>query len=117
MKGAWTALFGVILLTSPALVDAQFGCSTNVGNTLTITNYTGPGGPVIIPANINGLVVKSIGTNAFYACRRLTSVTIPGSVTNIGEWAFYYCTNLASATIPGSVTSIGDYAFLRCITL
>jgi hypothetical protein len=41
----------------------------------------------------------------------LTSVTIPGSVTNIGYTAFDQCHGLTSVTIPGSVTSIGD----RCV--
>jgi hypothetical protein len=58
--------------------------------------------------------VTSIGNSAFEFCTSLTSVTIPGSVTSIGDMAFYYCYNLTSVTIPNSVTSIGDYAFSSC---
>jgi hypothetical protein len=111
MKWILPALLGLLLLAAPAAVQAQFGYMTNADGTLTITNYTGAGGAVTIPTtNITGLLVTSIGTNAFENLTNLTSVTIPGSVTNIGDYAFAY-TGLTSVTIPNGVTNIGDYAF------
>ena len=64
-----------------------------------------------------GSVCKSIGASAFYGCTKLTSVTIPDSVTNIGSEAFRGCKGLTSITIPDSVTSIGNYAFYGCTSL
>ena len=58
--------------------------------------------------------VTSIGESAFSECRRFTSVTIPNSVTSIGDKAFYNCYSLNSVTIPNSVTSIGKEAFAYC---
>ena len=58
--------------------------------------------------------VTTIGENAFGYCYDLTSVTIPNSVTTIGERAFVNCDGLTSVTIPNSVTCIGDEAFLYC---
>ena len=59
----------------------------------------------------------TIGSNAFYYCYSLASVTIPSGVTSIGSSAFYYCYSLASVTIPSTVTSIGSSAFSSCYSL
>ena len=61
--------------------------------------------------------VTSIGGYAFYGCTGLTSVTIGNSVTSIGSRAFCNCSGLNSITIPNSVTSIGNSAFYGCTGL
>jgi len=116
-------------------------------NQATITGYTGAGGAVLIPSEVNGIPVvragnnesqeaifgwsgnntvtsitipnsvTSIGKFAFYKCNALNSITIPNSVTNIGSYAFFDCTSLTSITIPNSVTSIGSYSFYNCTGL
>lgn len=43
----------------------------------------------VIPHTIAGVRVTTIGYEAFYYCSRLTSVTIPGSVTSIEDRAFF----------------------------
>jgi len=125
----------------------DFGYTTNPDNTIIITNYTGSGGAVAIPDNIEGKTVTILGPFAFYSCTSLTNVTIPNSVTNIvgrnvflgggafcgctsltnvtignsviiiGDSTFYSCTSLADVTIPNSVTTIGGGAFASCTSL
>ena len=56
----------------------------------------------------------SIGDFAFSNCNRLTSITIPNSVTSIGKYAFNNCYGLTSITIGNSVASIGNGAFYLC---
>ena len=74
-------------------------------------------GDLVIPQNIEGRRVTSIGRYAFEDCSSLTSITIPDGVTTVGERAFRECISLTSITIPDSVTSIGDGAFEGCISL
>ena len=61
--------------------------------------------------------VTTIEYAAFADCTSLTSVTIPDSVTSIGEVAFYDCESLTSVIIPDSVTSIREGAFQFCYNL
>lgn len=102
---------------------ATYGSLTyevNDDNTVTITDYNGYNKPVrdfVIPAEIDGLPVTSIGDDAFEFGSNLTSVTIPDSITYIGAGAFYHCSILNSVTIPDSVTSIGAGAFSMCDNL
>ena len=74
-------------------------------------------GVLIIPDEIEGLPVTSIGDQAFFQSERLTSVTIPESVTSIEYGAFSYSKSLTSVIIGKSVTSIGDAAFSQCRNL
>jgi len=51
-----------------------------IGQSITITKYTGNDASVQIPTSIGGLPVTAIGNNAFSWCDNLTSVTIPSIV-------------------------------------
>jgi len=101
----------LLLLATPAALQAQFSYTTNAGNTITITGYSGPGGAVTVPAFITGLPVTTIGGAAFFECTTLNSVVIPGSVASLGEAAFYCCTNLASVYFGGNAPIVGLYVF------
>lgn len=95
--------------------------------------YGGYSGSVVIPEKVtfeyyvwnNGhnerrvktCRVTSIGSDAFFGCTELTSVTIPNSVTDILPMAFWECTGLTSITIPDGVTYIGTNAFAYCSNL
>jgi parallel beta-helix repeat protein len=90
---------------------------TSSGSSITITGYTGSGGKVILPDEIEGLPVTAIGSSAFQYKTSLTSLTLPDSVTEIGYGAFRGCTGLTSLTLGNNVTSIGGYAFYGCTGL
>lgn len=99
-------LAGLSLLILPTGLRAQtgsgdgFNYSINASNanTITVTGYTGNGGTVTIPTNINNLLVTGIGVDAFYSSA-LTSVTIPAGVTSIGNQAFSECSSLTEITV------------------
>ena len=61
--------------------------------------------------------VTNIASVAFGGCSRLSSVTIPGSVSIIDSYTFSGCSGLTNITIPNSVTNIRDYAFNGCSSL
>jgi hypothetical protein len=88
LRTASAARLLLLLLTLPAVVNAQFTYTTNNG-VITITGYTGPGGAVTIPSTINDRPVTSIGDNVFDYCTNLTKVTITNKVTSIGVFAFF----------------------------
>lgn len=58
--------------------------------------------------------VLKIGDYAFQNCMRMSSMSLPSTLTSIGEAAFRYCYQLSSIAIPASLTSIGDMAFTAC---
>lgn len=80
--------------------------------TITITRCNANvSGNYVIPNEIEGYPVVSIGKSAFTNCIELTSVTIPDSVTSIHDGAFAGCKKIESIRIPESVTYIGQGAF------
>ena len=72
---------------------------------------------IVIPEKIEGYPVTSIGNDAFWNCRSLTSIEMPEGITSIGVAAFYGCSSLTSIEIPEGVTSIGPEAFYHCRSL
>ena len=105
-----TGLTSIIVEAGNAKYDSRENCNAII-ETESKTLIVGCKN-TIIP---NG--VKSIGHDAFYGCRGLTSIEIPKTVTSIGSSAFYGCRDLTNIVIPKSVTSIGDWAFYSCAGL
>lgn len=107
------------------------------GDEVTITGMTtAPSdGKLVIPGEIAGKTVTTIGKNAFKSKTTITSVEFPASVKIISAYAFQYCgylsqvsfaessqlteikdaafeeTDITEFTIPENVTSIGMFAF------
>lgn len=78
-----------------------------------ITNCVDSPESVVIPSEIDGTPVISIGDYAFTSNKNLISVTIPDSVKYIESNAFSYCTNLTDITFPEELYNIGGDAFFE----
>ena len=87
-------------------------CYENKGGYIEITGcQTNDITELVIPAEIDGVPVKSIANEAFQQYTDLVSVSIADGVTSIGDFAFWGCSGLTSVTLPDSIENIGKAAF------
>ena len=75
-------------------------------------------GSLTIPESVDGYKVVKIGKYAFDNTIKMTSVTIPATVTYIDRNAFFNCNGLTSFELPAGVAHLGDRALssLRGVT-
>ena len=114
----WSVIVGCALLALGAQAEnnGDFHYGVNDSN-VWIFGYTGLGGDVAIPSEIDGMPVTTIDRDAFENTTSITSVTFPTSLTTIAHYAFYGCTGLANVFLPASVTDISYGIFANCSSL
>ncbi len=89
----------------------------NIGGVAKITGIGAyPSTDLVIPEEIGGLPVVSVGEEAFQYSR-ITSVIFADTVTEIEGSAFYGCENLTSVSIGKGVKKIEGFAFDDCDNL
>ena len=69
---------------------------------------------VVIPSEVDGMKVITIGEGAFIFNDVIKTVTIPEGVTLIEENAFSNCNELTEVKLPSTVEVIEDKAFYGC---
>lgn len=78
-------------------------------------------GDVVIPETFEheGVVysVTSVDPRTFYACKDLTTLELPSTITEIGNNAFYSCSGLVSVTLPAKLSALDYSAFQGCTAL
>ena len=82
-----------------------------------ITRYSGKETDLIIPAQLDGHPVISIGKTAFALCSSAISITVPEGVECIAERAFDNCKHLVSIRFPDSIREMGCNPLLQCSEL
>ena len=111
----WGCLFSVS--SASAGTCGMYEYTLKGDGTVEITKVDSKCNDSVIPAELDGHKVTSIGRSAFFYCNKLTNVTIPDGVTSIDFFAFCGCSGLKSISIPDSVTSISEGAFADCTKL
>lgn len=112
------AIFGLLLVAATTQAE-QFGDFTYgvVGSNIQIYVYTGLGGDVVIPGEIDGMPVTTIDRDAFANVTGMTSITIPTNVTAIYDHAFSGCTGLRTVNLSGNLEVLRDGVFTQCTSL
>lgn len=66
---------------------------------------------IVLPSGLT-----EIGTDAFFLCENLTSISLPASVKKLGDTVFRACSKLRTAEL-SAVTEMGEYVFQRATAL
>ena len=118
LAASLSVVFVLVSFRSAGQIYDGFLYTYDLSGGVEIMHNQGPGGAVVIPAQIPGAgTVTSLYTGAFNGCTNVTSVIIPNGVLSIGVGAFQGCTGLTNVTLADSVTSIGNEAFQGCTSL
>ena len=101
--------------------NADFTFDVVGENGYVINKYKGEGGDVVIPDTYQGKPIVEIGEKAFdpdgKAFSKITSITMPDTVTTIGDWAFNDCIKMETIKLSSNLETIGENAFQRCDSL
>ena len=95
----WNGGNGTVYWGTKIIGDYAYKLDNNtIPRPLKIFRYIYDSAVVVIPSTtiVDGVeyTITGLDDNAFCGCTNLTSVTIPGSITNIGNGVFANCTNL-----------------------
>ena len=82
-----------------------------------VTKYEGTAKKVYIPDYYNGILVTTIGEDAFANNTSIVVVRFPKHLTTIAEGAFYGCTGLVGIDLGEHIATIGQNAFVGCTGL
>lgn len=83
-------------------------------NSIILTKYKGNEKSVIIPNEIDGVLVEKIGEYCFYQNADLEIIKIPETIASIADCAFYRCYGIKEIKLPNSLKEIYKNPFFRC---
>lgn len=116
-------IFTTAFAAESEFVSGDYKCKIINEAEIEITDYLGSDIDVVIPAEINGMPVTSIGKSCFGNSwssenkenkDKIESVTVPSTVTNIGIYAFERMNSLKKIVLGEGVKTIKDSAFEYC---
>lgn len=106
------SIFTTVPFTAGAVTSGDYEYKLLEDNTIAITRYNGSETDVIVPTEIDGYKVSTVGGGA-YINNVFESITIPDGITRINEYSFFFST-ITKISISESVTDIQPGAFRGC---
>ena len=103
----YTTSDGNAISLSTSLLNASVSSHKKSGNEW-VVSFNG---------TLTALGVSGSNTGAFESLSKLTSITIPDSVTAMYRYTFYDCTNLQSIELSDNLQLIGEMSFYNCSSL
>ena len=79
--------------------------------------YKGRDAAPVIPTEIDGHIVTTLGEELFAGNTRIKEVSIPNTVTELGVSVFNGCSELTTVTLSNGITTIPEKAFWGCANL
>lgn len=103
--------------TPPPLESDGFLYDVQPNFTAILKGYTGADAELTLPAQLNGHPVTTIASSAFARTMGVTSVTVPGIISDIHAAGFAACLSLTTLRLEEGVKTIGMQAFNMCPSL
>ncbi len=107
--GALVFLITLLLAVTALAADAGDDYDYTVEDgTVVLEAYTGNAQDVVIPSEVGGKPVTTIGYMCFYGVDSIKTIAIPASVTTIEDAAFADCANLTTLTVDAASHSFSS---------
>ena len=82
-----------------------------------ITGYDGAVADLVVPSEVDGLLVEAIGNHAFSGRQDLKSVALPETIRTLYGFAFHNCRNLKKISLFDSIDDYYDGVCRQCDSL
>lgn len=121
MKRIWMIVFlGILTLKlqvyAESIESGDYIYSVKADGTAVIDEYIGKEEEIIIPQYIDGIEVTEIGEDSFL-CNHAVNIEIPNGIKKIDDYAFELSFKLTSVSLPSSITEVGENPFKLCESL
>lgn len=97
--------------------DTGYLYTRNQEHKINILGLRKPTATLVIPSQIDGYDVISIGDYAFYNNHTITDVTISEGIQKISKYAFWKAVKITELSLPTTLLTIENNAFADCISL
>lgn len=103
----------LVALCLPALAE-ESGAWDFDADYCELNGYSGTGGDVAVPGEMDGSTVDVIQTNVFSSNDTITALTLPDTLLQLKDSAVCWDENLTAVTLPDSLIAIGERNLYAC---